>query len=148
MKKLLMGSIVLVTFAVASLVFQISSCKKADAQATTTYPIQGLWTGTYAVDGQPGFGLQYFSFILKPDGTMINDTKWSGQQHLAPGTWTLNGNTLSCTFTCVYGLSSNIGITQTSTATWDNTGKLTSGIWQNVPTFSGGSGTFTLTRVN
>ena len=78
---------------------------------------------------------------------MINDTKFSNQQHLAPGTWTLSGNTLSCTFTSVYGIPQNIGITETTTATWDSKGKLTSGIWKNVAPLTG-SGTFTLTRIN
>jgi hypothetical protein len=147
MKKLFMASAALITFAIAMTLFQISSCKKSTAQNSATYPIQGLWIGTYTVDGQPGLGEQYFSFIIKPDGTMINDTKFSNQQHLAPGTWTLSGSTLSCTFTSVYGIPQNIGITETSTATWDNKGKLTTGIWKNVAPLTG-SGTFTLSRVN
>jgi hypothetical protein len=148
MKKILMGSLVITVFALASLLFQMTSCKKANAQTpATNYPIQGLWTGTYTVDGSPSLGSQYFSFIIKPDGTMINDTKYLGVQNLAPGTWTLSGHTLSCTYTNVYGQSAHIGVTETSTATWDETGTLTTGIWQNTSPLSG-SGTFTLTRVN
>ena len=146
-RKFFMASIALTVFAMTLVLFQMSSCKKADAETPKTYPIEGLWIGTYAVDGQPSLGQQYFSFIIKPDGTMIADTKWASDQHLAPGTWTLNGNILSCSFTCVYGLPTNIGITETSTATWDNTGKLSSGVWKNVYPLSG-SGTFTLTRIN
>ena len=142
-----MASVALVTFAVASLVFQISSCKKATAQTTPThYPIEGLWTGTYSVDGSPGLGDQYFSFIIKPDGTMINDTKYTGEQNLAIGTWTLTGHTLTCNFTNIYGQPAHLGVVETSTATWDETARLTSGVWQNVP--PSGSGTFTLNRVN
>jgi len=149
MKKLLMSSIVLTTFAIAIAIFQVSSCKKADAQPTTAknYPIEGLWIGTYTVDGEPGLGDQYFSFVIKPGGTIINDTKGGGVQHLGVGTWALNGTILTCSFTCVYGISSNIGITETSTATWDKAGKLTAGIWKNIPPLNG-SGTITLTRVN
>ena len=145
MKKLLslFKFIVLVCF-----LCQIISCKKDPTPATTVtkYPIQGLWIGTYTVDGQDKLGAQYFSFIIKPDGTLIADTKGDNQQHLSVGTYTLNGSTLNCTFTCVYGIQSNIGITETSTATWDKTGKLL-GTWKNIPQNSG-SGIITLTRVN
>jgi hypothetical protein len=147
MKKLLLSSMVLAVFAVSCLLFQMVSCKKAQAQTAATYPVQGLWVGTYTFDGQPGLGEQYFSFVIKPDGTMINDTKFSNQQHLSVGTWSLNGNILSCTFTNIYGIAQTIGTPQTSTATWDNKGKLTSGIWRNTGS-TGGSGTFTLARVN
>jgi hypothetical protein len=147
MKKLLLSSMVLGVFAVSCLVFQMVSCKKAQAQAAATYPVQGLWVGTYTADGQPGLGEQYFSFIIKPDGTLINDTKFLNQQHLSLGNWSLNGNILSCTFTNVYGIAQNVGTPQTSTATWDNKGKLTSGIWRNTGS-TAGSGTFTLARVN
>ena len=99
------------------------------------------------MDGHAQLGEQYFSFIIKPDGTMINDTKGGNQQHLAPGTWNLNGNILSCTFTCVYGSPSNIGITETSTAMWDNKDKLATGIWKNVG-MPAGSGKFSLKKVN
>ena len=65
MRKLLLGSIVLTIFAFASILFQMSSCKKAEAQTTATnYPIEGLWIGTYTTDGQPGLGEQYFSFSM------------------------------------------------------------------------------------
>lgn len=47
MKKLLMGSVVLVAFAVAILVFQMSSCKKAEAQTVTTgCDVRGVYSGT------------------------------------------------------------------------------------------------------
>jgi hypothetical protein len=147
MKKLLLGSAVLMAFSLSVTIFQITSCKKATAQTNPVFAIQGLWIGTYTVDGQASLGQQYFSFIIKPDGTMIAETKGSDKQHLAPGTWTLSATKLTCTFTCVYGLPSNIGVTETTTANWDNTGKLTSGIWKNVAPLTG-SGTFTLTRVN
>ena len=139
----------LTTFAVAITIFQMSSCKKADAQtpSTTTYPIEGLWVGTYTVDTEPGWGDQYFSFIIKSDGTMIVDSKGANTQHLSTGTWTLNGTTLSCSFTCVYGIPSNVGVAETTTATWDKAGKLTSGLWKNVLPLTG-SGIIILTRVN
>jgi hypothetical protein len=128
------------------------SCKKDNtSQATATaFPIQGLWVGTYSVDGDPGAGQQYFSFIVKPDGTLVCDTKGNGntKQYIGIGTWTLAGNTLSTTVINIYGNNGvAIGINQTSTSTWDNTGKLTNGIWKN-PSPSSGQGTFTLNRIN
>ena len=152
MKKLLLGSIVLLIFSASIVIFQMSCKKSAVAQTpcpTPTYQIEGLWIGTYAVDGQPGLGQQYLSLTIKPDGTMINDSKAGGVQHLAIGTWTLVGDTaLVTTATCVYGIPQNIGITQTHRATFNiTTGLLTVGTWNN-NTPPSGSGTFTLTKVN
>ena len=147
MKKILMGSIVLTAFAISMTIFQISSCKKANAQTATTFPIQGLWTGTYITDGQSSLGPQYYSFAIKPDGTIITDTKLSNQQYVALGNWSLTGNVLTTSYTYINGGSSGIATTQSTTATWDNSGKLT-GSWKNVSPNNGSSGTFTLSRIN
>ena len=147
MKRLIFTTVILI--ALSSVLFQMSSCKKQDPIPTPiakNFPIEGLWIGTYTVDGQTKIGEQYFSLIVKPDSTVISDTKWITQQHLGTGNWSLNGNIFSCSFTCVYGIQSNIGITETATATWDNTGKLT-GTWKNAPPYSG-TGVITLTRIN
>lgn len=119
-------------------------CEK-DSDPPKSSKIEGLWIGYYTVDGQPSVGQPYFSFIIKPDGTLINDTKGENQQHLAIGTWNLTGDSFSATTNCVYGLSVNIGIQETHTATFKN-GSFTSGTWQNVPPRTG-SGTFILTKV-
>jgi hypothetical protein len=147
MKKILMSAVALTVFSLSIILFQIS-CKKDVLADVTPGPssIKGLWIGTYTTDTHPDLGEQYFSLIIKPDGTMIADTKGDAQQHLAPGTWTLKADTLTCTFTCVYGIASNIGITETAVAVWDKTTKL-HGIWKNSPTPIG-SGTITLTKVN
>jgi len=139
-----MSTFVLIAFTMSIILFQIS-CQK-DANAQTTKSIQGLWIGTYTVDNQPDLGQQYFSLIIKPDGTMIADTRGLDKQHLAPGTWNLSHDTLTCSFTCVYGLPINIGVTEKSTAVWDKSGTLT-GTWQNDPTPTG-SGKITLTKVD
>jgi hypothetical protein len=140
--------------AVAAIVFSLGvflSCSKETTQTNTTptYPIQGLWVGSYTVDGQPGLGTQYYSFVIKPDGTMIGDSKSFSpvQQHLTTGTWSLADTTLTCSFTCVYGLSANIGAVQSCTSKWDKTGKLT-GTWRNIAGIIAGSGTFTMNRIN
>ena len=146
MKKIFLASLALTAFSLAIILFQISSCKKAEAQTPATYSIEGLWIGTYTVDGQPGLGQQYYSFIIKPDGTIIADGKATNQQNLAIGTWSLSGNNFSCSFTCVYGVP-NVGVGESATASWSNTGELTSGIWNNIAPATG-SGTFVMTRVN
>jgi len=147
MKKILMSAIVLIVFSFAIILFQIS-CKKGALADTKTPPtIKGLWVGSYTVDDQPGWGEQYFSLIIKPDGTMLTDSKGAGQQHLAPGTWTLKNDTLKCDFTCVYGISSNVGIEEKTVAVVDKaTGQLV-GKWKNAAA-PVDSGKFILTKVN
>jgi hypothetical protein len=41
----------------------------------------------------PGVGQQYASYVIKPDGTMISDSKNIGVQNICIGTWTLTGTT-------------------------------------------------------
>lgn len=77
---------------------------------------------------------------------MIADTKGANTQHISIGTWNLNGTTLTTSQTCVYGISFNVGVKQTTSATWDHTGNIT-GTWMHVAPATGG-GTFTLTRIN
>lgn len=110
--------------------------------------IHGLWVGSYAVDGQPNLGNQYLSLIIKPDGTMINDSKAGGVEHLAIGTWILIGDSaFSSKATAVFGEESNIGITQTHKAKFNKkTGILTIGKWYNNNGISG-SGTFKLKKI-
>ncbi|MBV4359458.1 hypothetical protein [Pinibacter aurantiacus] len=151
MKKLLLGSIVLTAFALAISLFQISSCTKTNAQqpATkpTTYPIEGLWTGAYTVDLQPGLGERYFGFSIKPDSTIIIESSAGGQQNLSVGKWTLRDSVFVCTVTSVYGVANNVNVTQTMIGKWDKSGKLTQGAWQT----SGqpnNYGKFTLARIN
>lgn len=129
----------------------ILSCKK-DSTPTPipTYPIQGLWIGTYLSDQYPALAPQYYSFIIKPDGTMICEarTEANANQNLSKGTWTLTGTAFSCTYTNIWGSGSPsyIGLSQSANATFDNTGKLTSGTFRNTTTT--GTGTFIMTRVN
>ncbi len=135
-------------FIAAMFCLQITSCKKDDTPKPGTHIIQGLWIGLYSVDGHPETTPEYFSFVIKPDGTIINDTKALNQQHLNIGTWTLAGDSsFSCTTTCVYGLPNNIGVVENHTAKFSKSaGTLSNGVWKNVPPLNG-SGTFTLTKV-
>lgn len=118
--------------------------KEHEPKPEKTYPIAGLWIGTYTVH-DPSIGEQYFSFVIKPDGGLIVDSKGDDQQHLAIGTWSVTGTTFTAEYTYVYGIASNVSVTQTATAEWDATGKLT-GTWMNVSPED--SGTFKMERVN
>ena len=121
------------------------SCSKDNDPAPES-KIEGLWIGSYTVDQTPSAGQQYASYSIKPDGTMISDSKNIGVQNICIGTWTLTGTTLSSSYHVIYGDSQNIDITQTITATWDKSGKLT-GTWKNNDT-GHYTGTFTMTRVD
>jgi hypothetical protein len=139
----------LIAIAIAgSLLFGTLGCEKEpDPDPVKEKSILGLWVGTYEVDGEKERGKQYYSLVIKPDGTLINDTEGDNKQHLNIGTWSMKGDTLVCETTCVYGYPSNIGIVETHTAIFDKTtGKLTKGVWKNVPPQSG-SGTFVVTKV-
>jgi hypothetical protein len=147
MKKLSTSCAVLTSFALSMVIFQTSCKKDPTTPNSSPHSIEGLWIGSYSVDGQPSLGEQYYSVVIKPDGTMIEDTKWSGKQHLSIGTWKLDHDTLNYTATCVYGLTANVGTTEKHAAIFDaSKGTLSSGKWQNVPV--SGSGTFTASRIN
>lgn len=119
-------------------------CEK-DSDPPKTSKIEGLWIGYYTVDGEPARGQQYYSLIIKPDGTLINDTKADNRQHLALGTWTLNGENFTATAQCMYGFPVNIGVQQTHTFTFKD-GKITSGTWKSIAPATG-QGSITLSKV-
>jgi hypothetical protein len=151
-KQLLIKIIKGTSIAVLALLF-FNGCKKDDAVAptpattSTNFPIEGLWIGTYTQNGQPVLGERYFSLAIRPGGTMISDGKvGTTDSNLSTGTWTLTGDTLKCSFTCVYGLPANVNVLQAYKAVWDHTGKLT-GNWNNFLSPSS-SGIINLQRVN
>lgn len=150
MRKLFLASLALTTFAAALLLFQMSSCKKAEAQNNgcppEVYSVKGLWEGTYTIDSEPGLGSQYWNLTIKEDGTMVNETQYTGTQHFNVGTWTMSGDTLICDFTAVYGLPQHIGISERATAIFDaSEGTLTFGRWENTPGATG-AGSFVVTK--
>ncbi|MFT3912295.1 MAG: hypothetical protein QM737_22905 [Ferruginibacter sp.] len=155
-------------FAMAILIFSSqTSCKKETiinqvtatdtVQVTTTdtvyqcpASIHGLWVGTYTVDDAPALGAQYYSFIIKSDGTLIVDGKGGSTQYMSQGTWTLTGSSLACDYTCFYCSAppSQVGVSQTATGSFDVGGNLISGTWNTPSSSSNNTGTFTLTKVN
>jgi len=138
MKKLFMASMALGVFSLAILLFQTVSCRKATAltrdgahSLTSPHPVEGLWIGSYNVNNDLSVGDQYISLTIKPDSTLIVDSRGGGVQHLAVGTWSLDDSTFRASYTYVYGLPGNTGVTQKITAKWSNRGKL-NGEWNDV----------------
>ena len=129
-----------------------SSCEKECPEPPDppkqTYPIEGLWIGTFKYDPgvSPNQNPQYFSFIIKPGGDLIVESIDAGVKYFARGSWSLNGTTLQCNY--VY-TNSVMGTTlaQTATSTYDNSGKLVSGKWNNVSNVNE-KGTFSMDRIN
>lgn len=110
------------------------------------HTVEGIWTGHFTVDILPQLGNQYYSLILKPDGTVINETKWTGQTHINTGTWTMKGDTHVCNTICIYGYDANIGVREVHTALFNKrSGTLTKGEWRN-PAPGTGRGDFDLTK--
>ncbi len=108
--------------------------------------IEGIWTGSYTVEQSPDLGEQYYSMVLKPDGTLINETQGEGQLHIANGTWEMDGDKLICNTICIYGKYSNIGVRQLHTASFDRkSGKITNGEWKDLSS-QGWGGSFTITK--
>jgi hypothetical protein len=149
MKKLLKSFFALATLAV--LTFQIGGCKKdCPAPTTTTYPIQGLWIGTYQTD-QVSHQPLFYSLVIYPDGTLIVKTKGNPPAQaevFANGTWTLTGDVFKFTSSTINYSSV---VKQAGTFKFSNTGTLTGGVWQNLTGDNGVfyTGTFpSMTRVN
>lgn len=155
-----MGSAVLIVLATAITVFQVSSCQKISAEPTTVVihdtinicpdsskSVLGLWIGTYTINGSPQLGTQYTSYVIKPDGTVTNESMGSNVRHFNIGNWSMNGDTLVCYTDCVFGSASNIGVKQKHIAIFNKTkGTFSSAIWQNFPNPTG-SGVLTLTKI-
>ena len=140
---------ILAVFLVAALA--ASSCKKdptSSTPATPTYPVQGLWTGTYTVDNNPSeTGSYFFSYAVYPDGSILVKTLGAdGNTYYSTGNWTLsNANEFSATFTTMN--FNGAQVTQTITANFSDTGKMTSGIWNDLKN-GGQTGKFSVDRIN
>ncbi len=124
------------TFLVINLVtVQLSSCEKTETNTTDncpdpTYPITGLWEGTYTTD-QVAHAATYVSFAIYPDGTFLRRSKVTGSSEYAlfKGTWSLSGNNFQFRdTTLVYsgGLIIDEGY-----AVFNNTGTLTNATWED-----------------
>jgi hypothetical protein len=144
MKKIL----TLMAIVVVSAFF--NSCTKDCPQTTTnttSHTIQGLWVGTWSYNAQPSWGKLYFSYSIKPDGSLVNDGITITPVHwVSFGNWTLTGDSLRCAYNCVYPTQNN-NVQQTSKAYFDSTKGTLTGTWKTlVPDTA--TGTFFLTKVN
>ena len=138
MKK---NSLLLLSF----LLLLFISCKKNDTCPLPTYPISGLWIGTYTAEQVPSQGSLYYSFIIKPDGKVLTESLGGdGKTYYASGTWNLTGSTF------IYSITTfESGINQTGSLTFSDQGNLTDGTWQDINNSPNLNGTFpTMTRIN
>ena len=107
------------------------SCTKENADTTKPHHLPGLWIGTYTTDQFPQQAPLYYSFIIKPDGTLLTEGKVSnGTTYYSSGAWTLNGDTLRCTYTTIN--FPNVKVTQSAKFFYNaSAGTLTSGTWRD-----------------
>ena len=129
-----MASIAMTTFAIAAVLFQMASCKKSEAGncPTVTYPVTGLWEGTYQTD-QVSHVPTYSSMTIYPDGTIIRRSKVVGTANdfaLTRGTWKLTGSTFEYRDTTI--LYSGGSVVEKGTLTFNVNGTFTNGTWQNI----------------
>jgi hypothetical protein len=129
----------------------LTSCKKdAEEPKGPTYPIAGLWIGTYTQDQLSKQSSYAYSFSIYPDGTML--TKGAaddGSIHYSSGTWTLTSDSLfSATITTINVYETPVN--QNISAIFSPKGTLTNGVWANSVPINGTnfSGKFSLKRVN
>ena len=131
----------------------IASCQKdsntpAPTPPTPTYPVEGLWIGTYTIDNSPSeSGIYFYSYVVYPDGSiLIKGTGADGNSYYSIGTWTLSDSTkFSATYTTIN--FSGPQVTQTLTAKFSNTGKMTEGVWADTKNGSE-TGKLSMQRVN
>lgn len=124
------------------------SCSKE--KVDPTFQIAGLWIGTYTVTTMPQLQPLYYSFSIKPDGKLITEgVGANGVTYYSKGTWILNGDLFTATYTSINYPGSPV--TQSATLTYHNSGTLTNGTWTDVINPNGGSlsGAFSaMARVN
>ena len=131
----------------------ISSCQKDSSTPTptptvTTYPVEGLWTGTYTIDNNPSeSGVYFYSYAVYTDGSiLVKGTGADGETYYSSGQWSLsNSNVFSATYTTI-----NFGgpqVTQSLTINFSNTGKMTDGTWKDTANGTE-TGKLSMVRVN
>lgn len=136
------------TLLIICTLFFSTGCSKTETTTsnpvTTTYTITGLWTGVIA----NATVSQFYSLSIKNDGKLTFEGYDGSVEQFGIGTWTLSGSTFTANLVTLYGYSSNAGVRQQITATFNSsTGTLTAGKYQNT-TGASDSGTFTVTKVN
>lgn len=134
------------------IIFTQTSCKKDNCEPSAiSYPIQGLWVGTFTtVSGftQPPGTDFYLALSIYPDGKMSykSGTGTIGFFVYAEGTWNLTGNNLSWTAKTINSLTSP-QVDVSGTAIYNSTnGTLTNGV--ATTTSPATQGTWKMNRIN
>ncbi|HUQ66509.1 MAG TPA: hypothetical protein VM101_10155, partial [Flavitalea sp.] len=126
--------------------FIFQSCKK-DKVTVPTYPITGLWIGTYNIIEaiESGEDFYYSFYIRRDDSIQVQGVGADGHTYYGIGTWTLTDSTLQATFTTTN--SGQQGVIQNATAIYDEKkGVLKDGIVETPGQFFKAS--FKLSRTN
>lgn len=123
------------------------SCK---TYSRTTYSsisnsLLGLWIGTYLYDQRPENPPEYFSFLIKPDHTILVTSKGAGEKYYAKGLWKLTKGQFVTTYTTYRFPNGEQPRTQTSVAVLKHRGLLT-GKWRTAISVLA-TGTFTLKKI-
>lgn len=107
------------------------SCTK-ETTKPATYPIEGLWIGTYVYTSGTNTQQtpQYFSYIIKPNGRLTVEGQDAGINYYAYGNWSLIGDTLKCSYIYTTTLGGST-LHQSSTAVFSKSGTLREGVWFN-----------------
>lgn len=138
MKKMFLSlSAVCTIFLVMVVSVGTSSCEKetiikdTSTCPTPTYPVTGLWEGTYQTN-QVTHVPTYASMTIFPDGTIIRRNKVVGVNEYthAKGRWTLSGNTFQYRDTTL--IYTGGAVVETGTLTFKDDGTFSNGTWQNI----------------
>ncbi len=122
----------------------LNETKNSDS---TVYPLEGLWIGKYNYGSSPSSNGEYFSLIIKPNKNLIVETRFTGNQQLANGVWSISSDSTIFNTDYNYIYPSGVTTSQRVLAKWYKTGTLI-GTWQNTFPANGVSGTFAVKRVN
>jgi hypothetical protein len=122
--------------------FLLCACKGEIKESAEKVDIVGFWEGEFLIQGRPEIDPQYLNLLVKKDGTVTNESHWFNGLRINLGTWELNGNAFK------YQVSNFVGGENPNpligTATFDPSGKLVEGKWQNLSGTN--SGTFELVK--
>ena len=118
-----------------------SSCKQK-VQNIDKVDIIGFWEGEITIDGRPDVDPQYVNLLVKEDGTVTNEGQWFNELRINVGRWELKGNAFKYQVSNVVGGQSPNPLV--GTATFDPSGKLVDGVWQNLS--GSNSGTFEMVK--
>lgn len=139
----------LLLLATISSLLVLTSCDKDDDNGPENNNPHGLWIGTYNVDQLPAAGNMYYSFIIKPNGTVLTEgVGANGSTYYSQGTWILDGDTLRSTYTTIN--FPNVTVTQSAKFYFNSSDRtLSSGTWKDGANGSNYTGRFpSMLRVN